>query len=117
MYINLESGISKSPRTNTFSGKYFDIFWEGTIFSPGLTEGKETISHLFGSINGSNNINNLISAIHKLRGNWSLALHNKSDSSWIVCTDNTHQENMYYSNKSVSNSFLDLRSEMIQFIM
>lgn len=112
MYFNIDTGIELSPQTSSLSNQDYDLFWEGVIFFPGIDEGKVSMQRLLDNLQSSNNENKILEHILELRGNWTLFLFDRNQKRWLAFSDNSHQSSLFFTNTSVSNSFLRLRADV-----
>lgn len=112
MYINIHTGIESGSQTSKISNQSYDLYWEGIIFYPGIEEGETSMNKFLDSLENSNNENTILEQVRRLRGNWSLFLFDRNQNKWLAFSDHSHQSFLFFSNTSISNSFLRLRAEV-----
>jgi len=111
MYFGLSTGIETGPYTEKLTNQYYELYWEGIVFYLGLDEGKPTMQALLARLDARITDEELVDLIRDLRGNWVLFLFDILRKRWFVCSDHSHQNFLFFTSTSVSNSFLRLQSE------
>lgn len=112
MYINIQGDIETGSNTKKVTILKYKVFWEGILFLPGFDDGEHSIKALLNGLNSDANESELINCIRALRGNWVLFIFDTMLKHWLVCSDNSHQNFLYFTEESISNSFLRLRTEV-----
>ena len=104
MLLNIEGDLCNIKETDYFENANYSIWWEGLIFIPGILSGRDSIKHFFDLVNNSG----LSSATEALSGFFSCILFVKKKEEYYAFTDNSRSSNIFYNNKCISTSFIDL---------
>jgi len=104
MLLNIEGDLCNIKETDYFENANYSIWWEGLIFIPGILSGRDSIKYFFDLVNNSD----LSSATEALSGFFSCIFFNKKKNKYYAFTDNSRSSNIFYNNKCISTSFIDL---------
>jgi hypothetical protein len=104
MYLDLIDGISISDKTHFLKNKRFDVYWEGLVFVGGLAAGKDSITSFIEKLENST----LDHATYCLSGSFVCFLLDKDADTWHCFSDGSRLKPLYYTQKAISSSFLEL---------
>ena len=104
MLLNVKGDISNTKEINYWEDENYSIWWEGLIFIPGILSGRDSIEYFIDLVNNRN----LSFATDALSGSFSCILFDKKKNKYYAFTDNSRCSNIYYNNKCISTSFIDL---------
>ncbi len=104
--------MEPSTKTSHLSNPQYDLYWEGIIYYPEIDEGEPSLRKFLEGLRQSTNDNEILEHINGLRGSWTLFIHDHGQKRWMAFSDHSHQCSLFFSDTSVSNSFLRLRAEV-----
>jgi asparagine synthetase B (glutamine-hydrolysing) len=112
MYLDIRGEIETTCNTKKVTSRNYELFWEGIVFLPGVDEGESSIKALLVTLGCDATESDLLNGIKDLRGNWVIFVYDRAQARWLACSDHSHQSFMFFTKKSISNSFLRLRAEV-----
>lgn len=104
MYYTLAKGIEFDDRTECYEVNRFTVCWEGFVFVKGQKPGRPSIDTFITEITRSD----LYRAISILSGSFVCFVRDKETGIWWAFSDDSRASSLFYTEETVSSSFLEL---------